>query len=36
MNMPRHLLGHECIRTTEVYAQVMPRKQREKLAEYLK
>jgi len=35
INLVKSLLGHESIRTTEVYAHVTPRKQRERLAEYL-
>ena len=35
INLVKSLLGHESIRTTEVYAHVSPRKQRERLAEYL-
>ena len=31
-----HLLGHENIRTTAIYAHGTPRKEREKLVEYLK
>jgi integrase/recombinase XerC len=36
LNLVKWLLGHESIRTTSIYAHVTPRKQREKLAEYLK
>ena len=31
-----HLLGHSNIATTNIYAHVTPRNEREKLAEYLK
>ncbi len=36
LRLPQHLLGHESIRTTAIYAHVTARKEREKLAEYLK
>jgi integrase/recombinase XerD len=36
LNLLKSLLGHSNIATTAVYAHVTPRKQREKLAEYLK
>ena len=35
IRLTQHLLGHENIRTTQVYAHVTPRKERERLAEYL-
>jgi integrase/recombinase XerC len=36
LNLVKSLLGHSSINTTAIYAHVTPRKQREKLAEYLK
>ncbi len=36
LRLAQHLAGHESIRTTAVYAHVTPRKERERLAEYLK
>ena len=36
LNLLKSLLGHSSIATTAIYAHVTPRKQREKLAEYLK
>ena len=36
LNLVKSLLGHSSIATTAVYAHVTPRRQREKLAEYLK
>jgi integrase/recombinase XerD len=36
LNLVKALLGHASINTTAVYAHVTPRKQRERLAEYLK
>jgi site-specific recombinase XerD len=36
LHLAQHLLGHESIRTTSIYAHVTPRKERERLAEYLK
>lgn len=36
LRLTQHLLGHENIRTTAIYTHVTPRKEREKLAEYLK
>jgi site-specific recombinase XerD len=35
LNLAKSLLGHVSIGTTAIYAHVTPRKQREKLAEYL-
>jgi site-specific recombinase XerD len=36
LNLVKSLLGHSNLATTSVYCHVTPRKQREKLAEYLK
>ena len=36
LRLTQHLLGHENLRTTAIYAHVTPRKERERLAEYLK
>ena len=36
LRLAQHLAGHENIKTTAIYAHVTPRKEREKLAEYLK
>jgi site-specific recombinase XerD len=36
LRLAQHLAGHENIRTTSIYAHVTPRKERERLAEYLK
>ncbi len=35
LNLAKSLLGHVSIETTAIYAHVTPRKQRERLAEYL-
>jgi site-specific recombinase XerD len=36
LRLAQHLAGHESMRTTAIYAHVTPRKERERLAEYLK
>ena len=36
LRLAQHLAGHENIKTTAIYAHVTPRKERERLAEYLK
>ena len=35
LRLAKHLAGHENIRTTSAYCHVTPRKERERLAEYL-
>jgi len=36
LRLAQHLAGHENMKTTAIYAHVTPRKERERLAEYLK
>jgi site-specific recombinase XerD len=36
LRLTQHLAGHVSINTTAIYTHVTPRKEREKLAEYLK
>ena len=36
LNLVKSLLGHSSITTTSIYTHVTPRKERERLAEYLK
>jgi len=36
LRLAQHLAGHENLKTTAIYAHVTPRKERERLAEYLK